>query len=146
MFKNSSPQGDLNGFLDAGSPITGELSFDDTFRIDGKVTGSVTSKGNLIVGERGEVDGEIRVAKVFVSGVVRGTMRISERAEVTATGKVYADLYTPSLMIEEGDFFEGQCSMQREGAGSQAPPKTGPRDAGQRDAGPAKVAQMPMAK
>jgi cytoskeletal protein CcmA (bactofilin family) len=133
MFKNASPQGDLNGFLDAGSHITGELSFDDTFRIDGKLTGNVVSKGNLIVGERGEVDGEIRVGRVFISGVVRGTMKISERAEITATGKVFADLFTPALMIEEGAFFEGRCSMER---------KEVPAQAGRSP----KIAQMPMAK
>jgi len=133
MFKNASPQGDLNGFLDAGSHITGELRFDDTFRIDGKLTGNVVSKGNLIVGERGEVDGEIKVGRVFISGVVRGTMKIAERAEITATGKVFANLSTPSLMIEEGAFFEGQCSMEREGLSSQA-------------SRPPKVAQMPIAK
>jgi cytoskeletal protein CcmA (bactofilin family) len=132
MFKNASPQGDLNGFLDAGSHITGELSFDDTFRIDGKLTGNVVSKGNLIVGERGEVDGEIKVGRVFVSGVVRGTMRATERAEITATGRVFAKLYTPSLMIEEGAFFEGQCSMER-------------KEAPQASRSP-KVAQMPIAK
>jgi hypothetical protein len=73
MFK--SAQGDLNGFLDAGSHIVGELHFDDTFRIDGKLTGKVISDGELVVGERGEVDGEIDVRRVYVSGIVKGRVR-----------------------------------------------------------------------
>ncbi len=132
MFKSSSSQGDLNGFLDAGSHMTGELHFEDTFRIDGRFTGTIVSDGDLIIGDRGDVDGEIRVCRVYVSGTVRGALRASERVEVTAAGKVLADVYTPSLTIDDGAFFEGRCSMERLGA----PVKESDRK---------KVAQMPLA-
>jgi len=111
MFKESA-QGDLNGFLDAGSHINGELHFEDTFRVDGKLTGKVVSKGDLVVGEQGEVEGDIEVGRVFVSGVVRGNINASSRVELTAGGKVYADLDTPSLVVEDGAIFEGQCRMK----------------------------------
>ncbi|MCP4660536.1 MAG: polymer-forming cytoskeletal protein [bacterium] len=112
MFKAESTQGDLNGFLDAGSHMKGELHFEDTFRIDGKLTGNIVSKGDLIVGEPGEVDGEIRVRRIFVSGTVSGVMKASGRVEIAPTGKVRADIFSPSLSIEEGAFFEGSCSME----------------------------------
>lgn len=133
MFKGSGPQGDLNGFLDAGSHMTGELYFEDTFRIDARFTGTVVSDGELIVGERGDVDGEIRVCRVYVSGTVRGALRASERVVITAAGKVLADVYTPSLTIEDGAFFEGRCSMERLGS-----------EPGNVDH--KKVTQMPLAK
>jgi len=113
MFKDSA-RGDLNGFLDAGSHINGELHFEDTFRVDGKLTGKVVSEGDLVVGEQGEVDGDIQVGRVFVSGVVRGSITASSRVELTAGGKVYADLATPALVIEEGAIFEGGCRMKAE--------------------------------
>ncbi len=113
MAKNT---GEFNGFLDAGSHMTGELSFEDTFRIDGKLTGNVVSEGDLIIGERGDIDGEIRVRRIFVSGTVRGSLKASERVEIFSTGKVTADLYTPSLTIEDGAFFEGRCAMERPAA------------------------------
>ena len=112
MFK-SAPQSDLNGFLDAGSHIRGELHFEDTFRIDGKVTGKVVSDGELVVGEKGEVDGEIDVRMVYVSGHVKGAIRARERLEITSTGRIQADLETPALAIEEGAYFEGRCAMGR---------------------------------
>lgn len=111
MFK--SAQGDLNGFLDEGSHLKGELHFEDTFKVSGKVTGSILSdKGNLEIYESGEIDGEIGAHEVIVSGTVRGDLRSTGRIEITATGKVYADVSTPSLVIREGAFFEGRCSMQ----------------------------------
>lgn len=133
MFKGTSAQGDLNGFLDAGSHMSGELSFDDTFRIDGRFTGKVISNGDLIVGERGDVDGEVQVGRVFVSGTMRGTVRASARVEITSAGKVMADIFTPSLAIDDGAFFEGHCSMER----SEGPPSA---------KGLEKVTRMPLKK
>lgn len=115
MFGSSSDsRGDLNGFLDAGSHITGNLHFEDTFRIEGKLTGGVDSDGELVVGERGDVEGEIKARLVFVSGTVRGTLHATERVEITSTGKVLADLYTPALKLEEGAILEGRCFMRPE--------------------------------
>jgi len=113
MFKESA-RGDLNGFLDADSHINGELHFEDTFRVDGKLTGKVVSEGDLVVGEQGEVDGDIQVGRIFVSGVVRGSVTATGRVELTAGGRVYADLATPALVIEEGAIFEGTCRMKTE--------------------------------
>lgn len=107
-------QGDLNGFLDAGSHMEGELRFDDTFRIDGRITGRIVSDGELIVGERGEIEGEVEVRRIYVSGIVRGKLDAGEYLEITPTGRVFADLETPSLKIEEGAVFEGQCTMKGE--------------------------------
>ena len=112
MFKSTSSQGDLNGFLDAGSHMNGELQFEDTFRIDGHFTGRINATGDLIVGEGGEVDAEIKARRVFISGTVRGGVTATERLEITSIGKVYAELKTPSLSIEDGAFFEGSCSME----------------------------------
>ncbi len=113
IFKSDGERGDLNGFLDAGSHIQGDLHFEDTFRVDGKVSGKVISRGDLVVGERGEVEGEIQVGTIFVSGTVRGSVKAAKRVEITAQGRVYAELATPSLVIEDGAFFEGSCRMER---------------------------------
>lgn len=121
IFKTEGERGDLNGFLDAGSHIQGDLHFEDTFRVDGKLTGKVVSDGDLVVGEQGQVEGEIQVGRIFVSGVVRGSVRASRRVEVTARGRVWADLATPSLVIEDGAHFEGRCSMGKAPAAGERP-------------------------
>jgi cytoskeletal protein CcmA (bactofilin family) len=119
MFKHGSAQGDLNGFLDAGSHIQGELAFEATFRVDGKITGKVTSPGSLVVGDGGEIDGEVRVAQVFVSGTLRGRVE-AERLQIAPDGRVFADVATRSLVIEDGAVFEGRCTMTREAARAES--------------------------
>ena len=107
--KNKS--GDLNGFLDRGSSFKGELEFEDTMRIDGKFNGRITSKNELIVGESAHIDGDIHVGRIAISGTVVGTIRADIRVEIHRNGKVYSDIDTPALIIEEGAIFQGNCVM-----------------------------------
>jgi len=116
IFKKEQTRGELDGFLDAGSHVVGELRFQDTFRIDGRLEGSIQSEGNLVIGENGHVEGEIQVRQVYVAGVVRGTIREAHRVEIGATGKVYGDLQTESLVLEDGAFFQGRSTMEKPGA------------------------------
>ncbi|HVS00981.1 MAG TPA: polymer-forming cytoskeletal protein [Thermoanaerobaculia bacterium] len=120
--KSESRQGsELNGFLDSGSDVHGELRFAASFRIDGKFTGTITSDGDLIVGEGGEVEGDLQVGQVFISGTVRGTVRAVRKIRITGTGKVFADLETPVLAVDEGAFFKGTSAMTAEGQSTAGP-------------------------
>lgn len=112
IFRGDASGGsELNGFLDTGSRITGELRFEQAFRVDGSVDGKVVSDGELVVGEQGAVEGEIEVGTLYVSGTVRAKVRAHRRLEITAKGKVYGEISTPALVIEEGALFQGQCNM-----------------------------------
>ncbi len=113
IFKSEGTKGDLNGFLDAGSHMDGELRFEDTFRVDGKLTGKVVSRGDLVVGERGEVNGIVEVGRLYVSGTLKGTVQATARIEITASGRLLGDIQAPTLVIEEGGFYEGRCTMER---------------------------------
>lgn len=101
----------LNGFLDVGSHLRGDLLFEDTFRVDGRVTGRVESEGDLFVGERGVVDGEVAVRRLFVSGKVAAKVEATERIEVAPGGELRGEVITPCLVLEEGAFFEGVSKM-----------------------------------
>jgi cytoskeletal protein CcmA (bactofilin family) len=103
--------GDLNGFLDRGSSFKGELEFEDTMRIDGKFNGRVRSKNELIVGESAHIEGEIHVGRIAISGTVVGKIIADQRVEIHRNGKVYSDIDTPTLIIEEGAIFQGNCTM-----------------------------------
>ncbi len=72
----------LNGFLDKGSHFKGELSFEETFRIDGKFEGTIPMGSELILGDSAEVDAEIRVERVSINGTLKGTVHASERIEI----------------------------------------------------------------
>ena len=103
--------GELNGFLDRGAIFKGELEFEDTMRIDGRFNGRITSKNELVVGESAQIEGEIHVGRVAISGTVIGKIVADQRVEIHRNGKVYSDIDTPALIIEEGAIFQGNCVM-----------------------------------
>lgn len=129
IFKSDPGPGDLNGFIDRGSHLQGELRFETTFRVDGKLTGTVESSGTLVVGGNGEVDGELRVGEALISGLVKGKIIAQRRIQIAPAGRVYAELSTPALVIEDGAFFEGPCAMTRPASASEAKPAKAPASA-----------------
>jgi cytoskeletal protein CcmA (bactofilin family) len=108
---NNKKGGELNGFLDHGSSFKGELEFEDTMRIDGRFNGKIVSKNELIVGESAHIDGDIHVGRIAISGTVVGKIVADQRVEIHRNGKVYSDIDTPALIIEEGAVFQGNCVM-----------------------------------
>lgn len=106
----------LNGFLDKGSHLKGELTFEETFRIDGRFEGKIPSGSELILGDSAEVDAEIRVERLSINGALKGSVHASERIEIHPRARVTAELHTPVLQIEEGAFFQGSCTMSPDNA------------------------------
>ena len=125
MSKNSrtGSQGELNGFLDAGCEVQGDLRFDSTFRVHGRFKGNVQSDGRLIVGEGGVVEGVVAVGELSVSGRLEGRVDAGRRIEIGAKGRVEGEINSPILVIESGAFFEGQCTMNSKPAAPVAAEK-----------------------
>jgi cytoskeletal protein CcmA (bactofilin family) len=107
------PAGTLNGFLDQGCTIRGDISFNDLLRVHGHAIGTVSSQGELLVGEGGVVEGEVTVGRLVVAGTVQGTVRVKERLVIHSTGKVIAEVHTPALVVDEGGLLEGEVKMER---------------------------------
>jgi cytoskeletal protein CcmA (bactofilin family) len=115
----ADPGGNISGFLDRDVSMNGEISFKETFRIDGKFEGTIRSSKNLVVGEFADVNAEIEAEKIFVGGRLRGSANASDRIEIYRTARVQSNLTTKVLVVEEGAVFDGRCSMS---------PRTGPRE------------------
>lgn len=107
-------EGRLSGFVGHGTVLTGETNFQMMLRVDGHLTGTVTSDGGtLIVGTNGQVDANVSVGVATVNGVVNGDVIASEKIHLGRTARVMGNIATPRLVIEEGAVFEGGCSMMK---------------------------------
>jgi cytoskeletal protein CcmA (bactofilin family) len=104
-------RGEIKAFLGEGTDFKGILTFEGTVRVDGKLEGEVYTKDTLIVGESAVVNAEINVNTIVISGVVRGNINATGKIEVHRPGKLFGNVNTPSLFIEEGVIFEGNCTM-----------------------------------
>ncbi|MCU0291576.1 MAG: polymer-forming cytoskeletal protein [Thermoanaerobaculaceae bacterium] len=119
------PGGTLNGFLDQGCSIKGDIVFADLLRVHGHATGTVRSDGELLVGEGGVVEGEIMVARLVVAGTVRGTIKARERLVVHSSGRITAEIATPVLVVDEGGVVEGTVNMTAPGPQAGAEQRAG---------------------
>ena len=105
-------EGRLSGFVGNGTVLTGETNFQAMLRVDGHLTGRVSSEGGtLIIGSTGRVDANILVAAAMINGTINGDIVASEKVELGRTARVVGNIQTPRLMIEDGAIFEGSCSM-----------------------------------
>ncbi|HXH49629.1 MAG TPA: polymer-forming cytoskeletal protein [Terriglobia bacterium] len=112
--RSADPLGDqeLVGLLEPGIEFAGKLTVSSGMvRVNTHVKGEVECAGVVVLADQGEVEGEIRARFISIAGKVKGTIRASEKIEIKANGIVLGDIHTPSLLIEPGGYFDGQCHM-----------------------------------
>jgi cytoskeletal protein CcmA (bactofilin family) len=103
---------DVTTLLGRGSEFEGKLSFEGTVRIDGKLTGEIFTDDVLIVGEGAEVKAEINVGSIVIEGSVHGNIHAKRSVEIRTPAKMRGNIITPSLFIEKGVLFDGNCQME----------------------------------
>jgi cytoskeletal protein CcmA (bactofilin family) len=118
-------EGTLSGFVGSGTVVTGEATFKAMMRIDGHMSGRISSSsGTLVVGTNGKVEANIEVAVATIHGTVNGDIIASQRLELGRAAKVAGNIQTPSLLIEQGAIFEGSCKMTQLNAMAEKNKKT----------------------
>jgi cytoskeletal protein CcmA (bactofilin family) len=104
----------VSTFLGAETGIEGTLAFKGAIRLDGKVNGKIVSQdGTAIIGEKAQINAEIRVAAAIVKGEVNGSIEATQRIEVYPPARIIGDIQAPVISIASGVMFEGNCTMGR---------------------------------
>jgi cytoskeletal protein CcmA (bactofilin family) len=94
-----------------GSIIKGDIITEGDLRIDGTLTGSITTKGRLVLGETGLVEGEVVCQNALIAGTLKAKIQVHELLSLKATANLSGDIITNKLAIEPGANFTGSCSM-----------------------------------
>lgn len=108
------------GIISRGVEISGEIVFADQLRVEGRITGKVSSDaGTLAIEESGRVDAQVEVGTCIIRGGLNGDLAAKSRAEIHRTGRVQGDISTPVLLVEEGAVFNGAVRMGQETAATR---------------------------
>jgi len=94
-----------------GTDITGDVKSNGDIRIDGSLTGSLNTKGKVVIGPTGKVNGEVICKNSEVSGTIEGKIIVGQLLNLKATSKILGDIDTSKLSIEPGAKFTGNCKM-----------------------------------
>ena len=113
---------DIKAFLGPGSQFEGKLVFNEIVRLDGAFRGEVTSHDTLIVGESADIQADIQVGTLILSGNFKGNVKAKTRVELRSPAKVDGTIETPAISVEEGVLLNGTITMNlgENAAGSKA--------------------------
>ncbi len=104
----------VNSVIGKGTEFEGTLRTKETVRIEGSVKGNIISEGTLIIGNGGYVDGRIEAKNILIGGEAHGELFATERIEANSSGRIFANLHTKNLIVDEQALFQGTCEMNRE--------------------------------
>ncbi len=99
-------------YLGKDARFEGRLKFYDTIRIDGQFFGEILGSGTLIVGDTGYLESDVRASSVIISGEIKGKITADQRIEIHVPARVMGDLQSPSVVIDDGVVFEGNCKIR----------------------------------
>jgi len=97
--------------ISEGAILDGQIKIEGDIRVEGIIKGSVTSKGKVIMGKSGKVEGDIICQNAEISGHVAGKLKVADILILKANALVDGDINTGKLVIESGVKFNGNCSM-----------------------------------
>ncbi|MBK9304814.1 polymer-forming cytoskeletal protein [bacterium] len=101
-----------------GCRFEGKVHAVGTLRVEGEFRGEIETPELLVIGKTGAVQANVRVKNAVIAGQLFGNIIAENKIELQGGSHVEGDIKTKRLVIDEGVFFEGNCSM---GGPKQAP-------------------------
>jgi len=113
MFKNERENGthETETVIANSVRVEGDFVSDGNIRIEGEVSGSITTKRDLLIGEAAKITANVVAQNGTVSGELRGNLKVGERLELTATARVLGDIQAKILTVAPGAILNGQLSI-----------------------------------
>jgi cytoskeletal protein CcmA (bactofilin family) len=90
-----------------GTKASGKLSFRGPVKIEGEAEGEITGE-EVVISNGAVVSARISASKVTIAGAFSGEVTARE---LMATARVQCTINTPSLVLNEGAQFDGDCKM-----------------------------------
>ena len=112
--KPRSQQGGLSqqNTIAQGTTFEGDLKSEGDFRIEGVVKGTLITKGKVVIGTTGLVEGSLSCNNADIEGKIKGKLVVLETLSLRASANVYGDVQTGKLAVEPGATFNANCQMK----------------------------------
>lgn len=111
--QHSTPSAGRSGstIIAQGTHIDGNVKMEGNIQIEGLIKGTLTSKGKVVIGQEGVVEGDVLCQHAEISGTVKGKLKIADILFLKSSARVDGDIHTGKLVMESGVKFNGNCSM-----------------------------------
>ena len=105
-----------NTLIGLGSSFRGTVMVQGTLRIEGEFEGDILNCERLEVGEHGVMRADVEVREALIQGRVDGNVRALGVIEMRNGARVEGDVAAMSVVMEQGVFFSGRCTMLESGS------------------------------
>lgn len=113
MWKKNDAYSNIESLVSQGVEIRGEVKSPGSIRIDGYLEGKLHVKGDLVVGEKGVIQGEVDAENLILAGKIEGNIEVRGRLEIKSTGMMTGDASCSIISIDEGAYLEGTSRMNK---------------------------------
>jgi len=110
--KNSPASEEKIAFLGKDTVLEGKIISKGVLYLNGKFDGEIFESGTIIIGETAIVKGKFDINTIIIHGLVKGEIYARQRVEIHSTGKLWGNLITSIVTIDEGGLFDGHCKME----------------------------------
>ncbi len=105
-----------------GTRIEGTVYSESDFRIDGEIKGDFMCRGKVIIGQNGQMKGNLKCGNAEIVGRMQGSIEASDVLVLKSSASLEGDIFISTLVIEPNAQFNGTCKMkQRKAQEAQAP-------------------------
>jgi len=102
-----------SSILSGSVVLTGGITTETDLRIDGTINGNVDCQGLLVLGDQGDVTGNLKGKNVIIMGKLLGDVNVSERITLKSSSYVKGEIKARNIEIEPGAVFIGNCLMEQ---------------------------------
>ncbi|HUZ60972.1 MAG TPA: polymer-forming cytoskeletal protein [Hanamia sp.] len=121
-------QHEITTIIGEGFVFIGEIRGSAVIRIEGKIIGNVHVENGVILGEKGNIEGDLHTKSAMIYGTIKGNVK-SSQLEIKKTGLINGDISTDTLEIELGAQYNGKLNMRRQVVVSEQPSQVKHEDA-----------------
>ena len=94
--------------------ISGELTSGEDITVQGRVNGHVMVRESVLtIGEQAQLKADVRGARVFVKGRLKGSIVASQRIELSPSAAVEGSLSANQVVLTDGTQFNGRIDMDQ---------------------------------
>lgn len=102
----------LVAHLVSGTTVSGNISFSASAVVDCQLEGEIRGAKRITIGEHATVRAKIFAFDIIVHGKVEGDLEAVHAVHLKKPAKVFGNIKSPKISIEEGVYFSGRCEMQ----------------------------------
>lgn len=118
---SEKPCNTIDTLVGAKTELKGDIVFTGGLRVDGKIRGNITAKGDgastLVLSENAVVTGNVTVPHIITNGSIKGNVRAAERIELQPKAEITGDVYYKVIEMAMGAAINGNLVREPMEAG-----------------------------